>query len=70
MPSPMPRVSVDDVGKCDWRRTACAAGCSEDVTQENVGAARKGVGRIGYAPGSSTEALRRAVEWFRANGYV
>ena len=25
---------------------------------------------LGYAPGSSTEALRRAVEWFRANGYV
>lgn len=25
---------------------------------------------LGYKPGSSTEALRRAVEWFRANGYV
>ena len=31
---------VDDVGKCDWRRTACAAGCGEDVTQENVGEPR------------------------------
>jgi dihydroflavonol-4-reductase len=30
----------------------------------------KATSELGYAPGSSTEALRRAVEWFRANGYV
>lgn len=30
----------------------------------------KAATELGYAPGSATEALRRAVEWFRANGYV
>ena len=30
----------------------------------------KAATELGYKPGSSTEALRRAVEWFRANGYV
>jgi dihydroflavonol-4-reductase len=30
----------------------------------------KAAGELGYAPGSAMNALRRAVEWFRANGYV
>jgi dihydroflavonol-4-reductase len=30
----------------------------------------KASAELGYAPGPATEALRRAVEWFRANGYV
>ena len=30
----------------------------------------KAAAELGYQPGSSTEALRRAVEWFGANGYV
>jgi dihydroflavonol-4-reductase len=29
----------------------------------------KAARELGYAPGSATAALRRAVEWFRANGY-
>jgi dihydroflavonol-4-reductase len=30
----------------------------------------KAVGELGYAPGPAPAALQRAVEWFRANGYV
>ena len=30
----------------------------------------KAVQELGYKPGEPTAALRRAVEWFRANGYV
>jgi dihydroflavonol-4-reductase len=30
----------------------------------------KAATELGYAPGPATVALRRAVEWFRANGYV
>jgi len=29
----------------------------------------KAARELGYSPGSASEALRRAVEWFRANGY-
>jgi dihydroflavonol-4-reductase len=31
---------------------------------------RKASAELGYEPGSVDEALRRAVEWFRTNGYV
>ena len=30
----------------------------------------KAAAELGYAPGSASNALRRAVEWFSANGYV
>jgi dihydroflavonol-4-reductase len=30
----------------------------------------KAAAELGYEPGPATVALRRAVEWFRANGYV